>query len=53
MQDYIHTSTYQRVTIDNFVDFARKIVLDVGASSGSLSFFAPQDDTCKVYAAEQ
>ncbi|CAF2496111.1 unnamed protein product [Rotaria sp. Silwood2] len=52
MQDYIRTSTYQRAILDNSIDFAGKIVLDVGAGSGILSFFAAQAGARKVYAVE-
>ncbi|CAF0787914.1 unnamed protein product [Adineta steineri] len=52
MQDYIRTSTYQRAILDNSVDFAGKVVLDVGAGSGILSFFAAQAGARKVYAVE-
>jgi len=52
MQDYIRTSTYQRAILDNSVDFAGKVVLDVGAGSGILSFFAVQAGARKVYAVE-
>ncbi|CAF0798860.1 unnamed protein product [Adineta ricciae] len=52
MQDYIRTSTYQRAILDNSIDFADKVVLDVGAGSGILSFFAAQAGARKVYAVE-
>lgn len=52
MQDYIRTSTYQRAILDNSMDFAGKVVLDVGAGSGILSFFAAQAGARKVYAVE-
>ena len=52
MQDYIRTSTYQRAMLDNCIDFADKVVLDVGAGSGILSFFAVQAGARKVYAIE-
>lgn len=52
MQDYIRTSTYQRVIHSNISDFAGKIVLDVGAGSGILSFFAAEAGAKKVYAVE-
>lgn len=42
MQDYIRTSTYQRAVFANTQDFRDKVVLDVGAGSGILSFFAVQ-----------
>lgn len=52
MQDYIRTSTYQRAIIANSDDFRDKVVLDVGAGSGILSFFAVQAGARKVYAVE-
>lgn len=52
MQDYIRTSTYQRAILGNLSDFKDKIVLDVGAGSGILSFFAVQAGAKKVYAVE-
>lgn len=52
MQDYIRTSTYQRAILTNASDFCDKIVLDVGAGSGILSFFAVQAGAKKVYAVE-
>ncbi|XP_063703470.1 histone-arginine methyltransferase CARMER-like isoform X2 [Culicoides brevitarsis] len=52
MQDFIRTSTYQKAIHSNVNDFADKIVLDVGAGSGILSFFAVQAGAAKVYAVE-
>uniref|UniRef100_T1JIP0 type I protein arginine methyltransferase n=1 Tax=Strigamia maritima TaxID=126957 RepID=T1JIP0_STRMM len=52
MQDYIRTSTYQRAILANLPDFKDKVVLDVGAGSGILSFFAIQAGARKVYAIE-
>ncbi|KAK6179044.1 hypothetical protein SNE40_011491 [Patella caerulea] len=52
MQDYIRTSTYQQAMLSNLTDFQDKIVLDVGAGSGILSFFAVQSGAKKVYAIE-
>jgi histone-arginine methyltransferase CARM1 len=52
MQDYIRTSTYQRAMLANLTDFHDKVVLDVGAGSGILSFFAIQAGARKVYAIE-
>ncbi|KAM7541812.1 hypothetical protein Aperf_G00000007280 [Anoplocephala perfoliata] len=53
MQDYIRTSTYQRAILANSkIDFCDKIVLDVGAGSGILSFFAIQAGAKRVYAVE-
>lgn len=52
MQDYIRTATYQKAILDNSIDFEGKVVLDVGAGSGILSFFAVQAGAAKVYAIE-
>lgn len=52
MQDYIRTATFQRAMLSNLSDFKDKIVLDVGAGSGILSFFAVQAGAKKVYAIE-
>lgn len=52
MQDYIRTATYQKAILDNSVDFENKVVMDVGAGSGILSFFAAQAGAAKVYAIE-
>lgn len=52
MQDFIRTSTYQKAIISNSADFRDKVVLDVGAGSGILSFFAVQSGARKVYAVE-
>lgn len=52
MQDYVRTSTYQKAIISNLSDFKDKVVLDVGAGSGILSFFATQAGAKKVYAVE-
>lgn len=52
MQDFVRTSTYQRAILSNLTDFRDKIVLDVGAGSGILSFFAQQAGAKRVYAVE-
>ncbi|KHJ45676.1 Histone-arginine methyltransferase CARM1 family protein [Trichuris suis] len=52
MQDFVRTSTYQRAVHLNSEDFTGKVVLDVGAGSGILSFFAMQMGACRVYAVE-
>ena len=48
MQDFVRTSTYQKAIHSNLADFRDKIVLDVGAGSGILSFFAQQAGAAKV-----
>lgn len=53
LQDYIRTSTYQKAILANSkLDFMGKVVLDVGAGSGILSFFAVQAGAKRVYAVE-
>ncbi|KAL1129504.1 hypothetical protein AAG570_012449 [Ranatra chinensis] len=52
LQDYVRTSTYQRAVLANTDDFRDKVVLDVGAGSGILSFFAVQAGAKRVYAVE-
>ena len=52
LQDYIRTSTYQRAVLVNSSDFRDKVVLDVGAGSGILSFFVAQAGAARVYAVE-
>jgi len=52
MQDYIRTATYQEAILANTKDFQDKVILDVGAGSGILSFFAIQAGAKKVYAVE-
>merc|ERR1712002_106998 len=52
MQDYIRTSTYQSAILQNANEFKGKIVLDVGAGTGILSYFAIQAGARKVYAVE-
>jgi len=52
MQDYIRTSTYQCAILQNAAEFKDKVVLDVGAGTGILSFFAVQAGAKKVYAVE-
>lgn len=48
MQDFVRTSTYQKAILSNLSDFKGKVVLDVGAGSGILSFFAQQAGAAKV-----
>lgn len=52
MQDYIRTSTYQSAILQNASEFKGKVVLDVGAGTGILSYFAIQAGARKVYAVE-
>jgi len=52
MQDYIRTSTYQSAILQNANEFKGKVVLDVGAGTGILSYFAVQAGAKKVYAVE-
>uniref|UniRef100_A0AC34QNZ5 Type I protein arginine methyltransferase n=1 Tax=Panagrolaimus sp. JU765 TaxID=591449 RepID=A0AC34QNZ5_9BILA len=52
MQDFVRTTTYQKAMLGNPSDFRDKVVLDVGAGSGVLSFFAIQAGAKKVYAVE-
>ncbi|CBZ49608.1 protein arginine methyltransferase, related [Neospora caninum Liverpool] len=52
LQDTVRTTTYQRAIVENRADFEGKVVMDVGAGSGILSFFAAQAGAKKVYAVE-
>lgn len=52
LQDFIRTYTYQRAILSNIADFKDKVVLDVGAGSGILSFFAAQAGAKRIYAVE-
>ena len=52
MQDFVRTSTYQKAILSNLTDFRDKIVLDVGAGSGILSFCAQQAGAKRIYAVE-
>ncbi|KAF7635180.1 hypothetical protein Mgra_00005466 [Meloidogyne graminicola] len=52
MQDYARTATYQWAIHENYLDFRDKIILDVGAGSGILSFFAAQSGAKRIYAVE-
>ena len=40
LQDAVRTGTYFTAILENSVDFKDKVVMDVGAGSGILSFFA-------------
>ncbi|XKL68621.1 hypothetical protein PGB90_006390 [Kerria lacca] len=52
LQDYIRTSTYEKAVLANTKDFQDKVILDVGAGSGILSFFSAQAGAARVYAVE-
>ncbi|XP_018320668.1 probable histone-arginine methyltransferase CARMER isoform X2 [Agrilus planipennis] len=52
LQDFVRTYTYQRAILSNLNDFKDKVVLDVGAGSGILSFFAAQAGAKRIYAVE-
>lgn len=52
LQDDARTSAYYRAIVQNAALFREKIVLDVGAGSGVLTFFAAQAGASKVYAVE-
>ena len=39
LQDTVRTGTYQNAMLANQADFKDKVVLDVGAGTGLLSFF--------------
>jgi len=52
LQDSVRTSTYQRAIVENPDDFQGKVVMDLGAGSGILSFFSVQAGAEKVHAVE-
>lgn len=52
LQDSVRTTAYQRAILENPADFQDKVVMDVGAGNGILSFFAAQAGARKVYAIE-
>ena len=52
LQDQVRTSIYQFAVLENKPDFAGKTVLDVGAGTGILSFFAARAGAKRVYAVE-
>ncbi|KAF9168761.1 hypothetical protein DFQ26_000028 [Actinomortierella ambigua] len=52
LQDTVRTSTYRSAILLNPDCFEGKLVMDVGAGSGILSYFAAQAGASKVYAVE-
>ncbi|ETS61259.1 hypothetical protein PaG_05223 [Moesziomyces aphidis] len=52
LQDTVRTAAYQRAILNNARDFQDKVVMDVGAGNGILSFFSAQAGAKKVYAIE-
>eukprot|EP00918_Siedleckia_nematoides_P025566 GHVU01055196.1.p1 GENE.GHVU01055196.1~~GHVU01055196.1.p1 ORF type:complete len:240 (+),score=18.71 GHVU01055196.1:108-722(+) len=52
LQDTVRTSYYHRAILQNAASLQDKTVMDVGAGSGVLSFFAVQAGAAKVYAVE-
>jgi len=52
LQDHVRTSLYQFAILENAADFRGKTVVDVGAGTGILSFFAAQAGASRVYAVE-
>eukprot|EP00922_Rhytidocystis_sp_ex-Travisia-forbesii_P009036 GHVS01013177.1.p1 GENE.GHVS01013177.1~~GHVS01013177.1.p1 ORF type:complete len:365 (+),score=63.48 GHVS01013177.1:227-1321(+) len=52
LQDEVRTAAYCKAITTNPSDFYNKVVMDVGAGSGILSFFAAQSGARTVYAVE-
>ena len=52
LQDRVRTGTYFTAMMENAADFRDKVVVDVGAGSGILSFFAAMAGARRVYALE-
>eukprot|EP01071_Lankesteria_metandrocarpae_P015112 Lankesteria_metandrocarpae@DN9335_c0_g1_i1.p1 len=52
LQDSVRTSAYRDAILKNSTDFYGKTVMDVGAGSGILSFFAATAGAQRVYAVE-
>ena len=52
LQDAVRTGTYFTAILENCCDFKDKVVMDVGAGSGILSFFAAMAGAKRVYAVE-
>jgi len=52
LKDSVRTGTYNQAITMNTMDFTDKVVMDLGAGTGILSFFAAQAGARKVYAIE-
>lgn len=52
LQDAARTDTYRQAMMCNEADFDGRVVLDVGAGTGILAFFAAQAGAARVYAVE-
>lgn len=52
LQDSVRTNTYRCAIVENPDDFRDATVMDIGAGSGILSFFAAQAGAATVYAVE-
>ncbi len=52
LEDSVRTSTYHQAILQNRAAFEGKVVMDLGAGSGILSFFAAQAGAKRVYAVE-
>lgn len=52
LMDEVRTTHYKNAILNNKIDFAGKVVMDVGAGSGILSIFAAMAGAAKVYAIE-
>lgn len=52
LKDESRTETYREGILKNSIDFKDKVVMDLGAGTGILSFFAVQAGAKKVYAVE-
>lgn len=52
LRDAVRVSSYQRAIAGNPTDFRGKSVMDVGAGTGLLSFFAAQAGAAKVFSVE-
>lgn len=52
LEDHVRMNAYQKAILHNKDDFQGKVVMDVGAGTGILSFFSLQAGARKVYAVE-